>query len=52
MIDVVLVISGVHQDKYFSARKTKFRNLGLLMDGIIVLANLDLFYSACPKQLD
>ena len=52
MIDVVPVISGVHQDKHFSARKTKFGNLDPLTDGTIVPANPDLFYGARPEQLD
>lgn len=51
MVDVVPVISGMHQDNYFSARKTKFGNLDTLIQGTIALANLDLFYGARPKQL-
>jgi hypothetical protein len=42
----------VYQDKHFLARKTKFGNLDPLTDSTIVLANLDLFYSACLEQLD
>jgi hypothetical protein len=52
MIDLVPVISGLYQNNHFSARKTKFRNLELLTDGTIAPATPDLFYSACPEQLD
>ena len=52
MIDVVPVISGLHQNNHFSARKTKFGNLEPLTDGTIAPANPDLFYGARPEQLD
>jgi len=52
MINMVLVIASVRQDNHFLARKTKFGNLEPLTDGTIALTNLDLFYGACPKQLD
>jgi hypothetical protein len=52
MIDVVPVISGLHQKNHFSARKTKFGNLEPLTDGTIAPANPDLFYGARPEQLD
>jgi hypothetical protein len=42
----------MQQNNYFLARKTKFGNLNPLTDSTIVAANLDLFYSAHPKQLD
>jgi hypothetical protein len=52
MIDLVPVISGLHQNDHFSARKTKFGNLEPLTDGTIAPANPDLFYGARPEQLD
>jgi hypothetical protein len=52
MIDVIPVIYGMQQNNHFLARKTKFGNLDLLTDSTIVAANLDLFYGACPEQLD
>jgi hypothetical protein len=52
MIDLVPVISGLHLNNHFSARKTKFGNLELLTDGTIAPANPDLFYGARPEQLD
>ena len=52
MIDVVLVISSLHQNNHFLARKTKFGNLKPLIDSTIAPTNPDLFYSARPKQLD
>lgn len=52
MIDIVPVISGIHQDNHFSARKTKFGNLDPLTDGTIAPANPDLFYGTRPEQLD
>jgi hypothetical protein len=52
MIDIVPVISGMHQDNHFSERKTKFGNLDPLTDGTIAPANPDLFYGTRPEQLD
>jgi hypothetical protein len=52
IIDIVPVISGLYQNNYFSARKTKFGNLDLLTDSTIAPTNPDLCYSTCPEQLD
>lgn len=52
MIDVVSVISDIHQNNHFSARKTKFENLNPLTDDTIASANLNLFYDAHSEQLD
>ena len=52
MIDLVPVISGLHQNNHFSARKTKFGNLEPLTDGTIAPATPDLFYGTRPEQLD
>lgn len=52
MIDVVPVITGVPQDKHFSARNTIFGNLEPLTDGNICPAKPDLYYGSRPEQLD
>jgi hypothetical protein len=51
-IDVIPFISGLSQNTHFSARNTIFGNLEPLTDGTIAPAQLDLYYSACPEQLD
>jgi hypothetical protein len=52
MIDVVPVVSGVSQDKHFSARNTIFGNLDPLTDGNICPAKPDLYFGSRPEQLD
>jgi hypothetical protein len=49
---VIPIIKGEIRDAKCVARDILFTNLNHLIDGTLAPSKLDLFYSACPKQLD
>jgi hypothetical protein len=49
---VIPNIKGEIRDAKCIARDILFTNLNHLIDGTLTLSKLDLFYSACPKQLN